>query len=211
MNKRKLDVFLESDLTKLRDDVALLGGNIALLGGNNVAEETDCSDEEKSDSEDVFDHLRKSRKQYKKEIKDEAVRLSKSLGVEYVAEKSLIPIANIKRWIKYGTIKKKKTGRPVTDPELDQQLKDFIMKERSEKKFLSTKRFLAHSKKQAKLKSSKLKISWGWYRKFLKRHKLSMRKKTTKKIKACEGNEVIKNFIQTFNKLLNSGIYLELL
>ena len=48
----------------------------------------------------------------------------------------------------------------------------------------------------------------GWYRKFLKRHKLSMRRKTTAKLKTTESNEVINDFIKKFRTLFNSGIFL---
>ena len=57
------------------------------------------------------------------------------------------------------TVKAKRTGRPVSEPILDFELKEFVQKEREEHKFLSTKRFLAFAKKGAKALRSELKIS----------------------------------------------------
>ena len=74
MNKRKLETFLETDLINLRDIVVL-------LGGIDLEEEKECSDDQDTSDDDI--NIKKFRKQYK--IKDEAVRLSKSLGVEYVS------------------------------------------------------------------------------------------------------------------------------
>ena len=101
---------------------------------------------------------------------------------------------------KVWTVKRRKTGRPLIDP-LFEELRQFITKERQDNKFLSTKRFLAYAKRQAQMKNSPLKISWGWYRAFLKRHNFSMRKKT----KPDSNQKEIDKFVEHFKQILSSG------
>ena len=112
MNKRKLDAFLQDDVKKLWDKIDKLPG----LQSEEITSQDDTEDSENEwDSTDNGHKIKKYRKVYDKDLKDEAIRLAKSLGVEYVSDESKIPVSNIKRWIKYGTTKKKKTGRPITD------------------------------------------------------------------------------------------------
>ena len=145
-------------------------------------------------------------------MKDEALRLCKIFGKSKVSQDSGIPMDNLTRWEKKGTeSNRKRSGRKIKNPDLESQLKTFVINTRSQHKPLSSKRFLVKAKavrKELNIDPQSMTLSWGWYRKFLKRNGFSMRKPTSKIVKPfSEIENLIKQFKETMKEALSSGKY----
>jgi len=103
----------------------------------------------------------------------------------------------------------KKRGRKVTNVELDQELRQWILENRLKGKKVTAKRVLMKGRISAKEKSiSGLKFTWGWFQKFLRRHHFSLRKPSTNNTKPM--NLILpkaQSFIEEIKKLIEEGKY----
>ena len=76
---------------------------------------------------------------------------------------------------------------------------------------ITTKRTLCYARRLAKVRNlTGISFTWGWLRRFLKRHHLSLRKPSTSVTQPDEGiSDVVENFVAEIGALLASGLYSE--
>lgn len=105
-----------------------------------------------------------------KEIKIEAIRLAHLRTSKEASEILSIPEKNIKRWMKNGPDRKKGAGRKTMDPNMEQQLLDWIQKILlvDNLPFPESKDIKAKAKEYSSNPS--FKASKGWCDKFIKRN-----------------------------------------
>ena len=154
--------------------------------------------------------IKARRRYYSIEIKEESIRLCSIYGKTKVSEEAKIPIENLKRWCKSGATNNRcKSGKPLKHPEFDKQIKDQVLNYRKECKAVSTRRFFLNAKGLAKrMNIVDLKLSWGWYRRFLARHNMSLRAPTTTVLKPIDEIQMlIKEFRQKMINILNDDKY----
>lgn len=103
------------------------------------------------------------------EMKEEAIRITKTASLKQAADILKIPPKNIKRWIRHGIERKKGAGRKTMDPEMEDGLLQWIADE-----YFKTNQFpdCRDLKNKARYFTSfgHFKASKGWCDKFMKRN-----------------------------------------
>ena len=88
-----------------------------------------------------------------------------------------------KRWTneKNATSEKKRRGRRIKHPEIEEKLVQFIKDKRKEEVVITSKLLIKKARTFAETsKVFDIKFTWGWLYKFMKRNHLSLRALTTK-------------------------------
>jgi len=131
--------------------------------------------------------------------------IADALGPTETVKVTGVSEQNIYRWRREGCIRKKGSGRPVSYPEFDEELKTYIIEQRSKGISLSTKRFIRYARALAKQRNyDKVKFSRGWFDKFKKRNNISIRRKSTTHYKNLE---TVKESVEKFRKEIYDMIY----
>lgn len=159
----------------------------------------------------AFKHKPQPRMNLNDDEKLHLVKCCEKYGYEEVAEEIKIDIENLRqiksRFKRKGPMKKR--GRKITHPELDKELCEWVLTRRKEKKKVTAKRLLSYSKNVAKSRNlTKLTFSWGWLQKFMARHRLALRKPSSKIVKPfSEIEDAVNKFIVKIQNLLTSPLY----
>ena len=146
-------------------------------------------------------------------MKEEALRLCKIFGKSKVSDDAEIHMDNLNRWEKNGTEnnRRKKSGRKIKNPELKTILKNFVINTRAQISHFHQKDSSLtprNSVLKMKIDPQTLKLSWGWYRKFLKRNSFSMRKPTSNTQKPFSKVEKdINEFKDRMKEILKLNVY----
>jgi transposase-like protein len=128
-------------------------------------------------------NLPKTRKTYSEEIKSKAVDLVMKNGIAKVASTTGIGETCLKRWTNehHDPSEKKKRGRKVKHPDIEEKILQFLKDKRIEEKVVTSKLLVKKARTFAKESNvSDINFSWGWLYKFMKRNHLSLRAPTTR-------------------------------
>jgi len=132
-------------------------------------------------------------------------------GLEFVHHETKIPYESLRTMLK--TSKKfggfRQRGRKILYPEFDNELKCWIRQHRAIGRKVTAGRVLGYSRKIAKERGyTGINFSWGWLRRFLKRHRFSLRKPSSLSIKPLGTVlESVNIFIQEMKDLLKHPHY----
>jgi hypothetical protein len=149
---------------------------------------------------------------YPEEVKKKLVQYIEEHGYDKVHTETTISVNSLK------TIKKawnkntgwtKKRGRKIQHPDIDADVVNWVLERRLKGAKITAKRVIAYCRKLAKDKKyDDIKYGWSWFRKFLKRHQLSLRKPSSNNNKPFELlAEGIETFTKEIHELIESGIY----
>ena len=212
----------KADLKKEKQK--LLPNVFEVLKSNNKRKRADiCDDPEylvlmnslnkKSKLTSEMEGNKDTRKTYTEEEKRLTISLSKRFPKSEVAEETKISVNNIKKWKNAEEdLGSGKRGKRVMFPQLEERIKAWFKSEREKKNLVSIRRLIAFGRKEAEIqKIEKLKFSWGWVSKFIKRNGYwlqSPKAKVGKEVSLLQKNvlefkEKIKNLLQTGNYDLN--------
>ena len=162
---------------------------------------------EESSTDDDEDDIAKTRRTYSKKVKEKAIELVKKFGFTRVVDKCNIPESTVKRWVKEGAPSNPgKRGRKVKHPDVEEEVSKFFNEKRQAHKPTTSRIIIRKARQVAeRLKITDTKYSWGWFVKFLKRNRLSIRAPTTRLTKPLDTLITKANeFSQKFKKYLEN-------
>ena len=139
--------------------------------------------------------------------KKRVVEISEAFGPVAAEELTGICDKSIMRWAAKGkeNLKRKTgSGRKVKYPNFEKKLLDYYKDLRKNGIGLSTRKLILHARSEAKKdKNIQIKFSRGWLQKFMRRNKISMRKKSTTVQKPIDQiAEISKKFLEKVHKLI---------
>lgn len=149
---------------------------------------------------------------YSEEVKKKLVQYIEQYGYDQVHTETNISVNSLKTikkaWNKNNGWKGKR-GRKIQHPDVDTDVVNWVLERRMKGAKVTAKRTIAYCRKIAKdRKYDDVKYGWSWFRKFLKRHKLSLRKPSSNNNKPFELlAEGIEKFKQEVHELIESGMY----
>lgn len=169
------------------------------------------TEEETKDEKVLKKVVNEKRNIYSNETKKLIVDYISEYGYDEVEKQTGIPHNSLK------TIKKAynktggwgKRGRKVQNPDFDSDLLNWILEQRLKRVKITTRRVMLRARKIAsERKYEGVNYGWGWLRKFLRRHNLSLRKPSSTAIKPYDAIKAgITKFVKEIRDLLASDLY----
>ena len=148
---------------------------------------------------------------YTPEAKISLLKLVEEHGRQVVSNQTGVPYNTLRTMVSRSKINggPQKRGRRVAYPAFENEMKNWILDKRRDGTKITAKRVFRYSHKIAKeRKYDDISFSWGWFRKFMKRNRLALRKPSSNHVKPIDTIiESANHFIQEIYDLISTGVY----